>query len=290
MSPSLLAPRRLIPALTLGATAAVLAGALGMKLAEGLPGQAGESARVASQLVAGIAGLTVGGGFLLARVGRSGPGLTLLGTGALVVAAWLALVAARMPAGPRVGLLPGDRAGLVLVELEGARWAAHPTLGFRLPQPALALVPAPELVEETALRAGPSWAEAHQLWAFEAEDRSVTVTLDLTAVPAVRPEDLVSHAEVAAGALGAAARTEDGAGIRVDPLRMRAEECGVAGFGGALEGGGRVDGRVLGFRAPGHRQDAPRGRAFHLVVTVVGPSGAGPGDFLDGIVVPCAGR
>ncbi|UJR85942.1 hypothetical protein [Sandaracinus amylolyticus] len=268
--------RRMMLALTIGATAGVIVGALGGTIADGLVGRAAESATSASRLLAGIAAFAAGGAYLLGSTGHRRAAILLASGASVGIAAWLAVVAARAPGRAALALLESDRAGLEAVELEGRAWVAHRTLGFRLPQPSVALSPAEEIVRETSERAGPGWRDAHRLWAFESSDRAITVTLDLTRAEDASLEALDARARAAAGPLRA-----QGIEIEAQDARREGARCGSARFGAALAHGGRVEARVLAFEAPSSH------RAFHLVVTIVGPEGADARAYLDEIVVPC---
>ncbi|AKF10651.1 hypothetical protein DB32_007800 [Sandaracinus amylolyticus] len=263
-------------ALTIGATAGVIVGALGGSIADGLVGRAAESATSASRLLAGIAAFAAGGAYLLGAAGHRRAAILLASGASIGVATWLVVVASRAPVRAALTLLESDRAGLEVVEVEGRSWVAHRTLGFRLPQPSVALAPAEDIVRETSDRAGPGWRDVHQLWAFESSDRAVTVTLDLTRADDVSLDALDARARAAAGPLRA-----QGIEVEAQDARSEGARCGSARFGAALEHGGRVEARVLAFEAPTSH------RAFHLVATIVGPAGADAREYLDEIVVPC---
>lgn len=267
--------REVVLALTIAATAAVIVLALGGSLAGSLPGRAGESAASASRMLAGVVAIASGASYLLARRGKRLLGVALAAGTTLMAAAWLALVASRAPSEARPPLLVSDRAQLEEQEIGGERWVVHPTLAFRLPQPAVALAPSQEIVDESAARSGPGWREEHHLWAFESEDRSVTVVLDLSRAPSTEAGALRARVEAAIAPLRAQ-------GLEVELATSDAGAgCRGARFDAALSSGGRVDGRAWAF------EDPRTHRAFHLVATIVAPEGADGRDYLDAVVVPC---
>lgn len=263
----------MILALTIAATAAVIVLALGGSLASSLSGAAGESATNASRMLAGIVAIVSGAAYLLWSGGRRQLGGALIAGAALMAAAWLALVASRAPSRAIQPLLASDRAQLEEREIEGERWVEHPSLGFRLPQPSVALAPAEEMVREAESRSGAGWREAHHLWAFESEDHSVSVVLDLSRAPSTDRDLLEARSEAATAPLRAQ-------GLEVE-LHTSGEGCGEARFDATLPQGGRVAGRVWSFEDPRSH------RAFHLVATIVAPEGAEGAEYLDAIEIPC---
>lgn len=268
--------RRSVLALTIAATAAVIVLALGGSLAGSLSGAAAESATNASRMLAGIVAIASGAAYLLWSAGRRQLGGALFAGSALMAAAWLALVASRAPSRAIQPLLASDRAQLEEREIDGERWVEHPSLGFRLPQPSVALAPAEEMVREAESRSGAGWRDAHHLWAFESEDHSVSVVLDLSRAPSTDRDLLEARAEAAIAPLRA-----QGLEVELDTPEAR-EGCGEARFDATLPQGGRVAGRVWSF------EDRRSHRAFHLVATIVAPEGAQAAEYLDAIEIPCA--
>ncbi|MDQ3034972.1 MAG: hypothetical protein M3Y87_21365 [Myxococcota bacterium] len=268
--------RRMFLALTLGATVAVIVGALGASISSSLVGRSAESALSVSRTLAAFAGLAAMGTYLLAGLGRRHTALALMGIAGAIVVAWLAWMAARAPHRAPMVLLESDRAGLEEVVIDGERWVAHEGLGFRLPQPSVALAPSEAIVRETLAVAMPGWAEAHELWAFESPDRALTVTIDLTRADDVDVASLRRVLEGATGPLRAA-----GHDVETSAPVIARGGCGSARFGADLPNEGRVEGRVLAFEEPRSH------RAFLLTITIVGPAGAQARDYLDEVVVPC---
>lgn len=197
-----------------------------------------------------------------------------LAIGTTVAVSLLVLVVASRA--PALALLDSDRAALDLVERDGRAWVEHPALGFRLPQPSVALAPSEDMERETSERAGPGWRETHQLWAFESAERAVSVTLDLTRAEDLSLEAIDARASAAAAPLRAQAIT-----VAAERARDEGAKCASARFGAPLAHGGRVEARVFAFEDPRSR------RAFHLVVTIVGPEGLDAREYLDEVVVPC---
>ena len=268
---------RAVLGLALGAAVGVVVLAVGAAVADRLEGAAAEEAHAAARSLAAVAGLAAALGHELLRRGRRDAALALGVGSSLLVAGWVALVGGHGRARPAATLLESDRDGLEAAEIDGLRWVRHRTLGFRLPQPDIALEPSPAIVDQTMAHGTAEWADRHQLWAFETADRSITVVLDLSRAEAVSRDALERLRAASALPLEAA-------GHRVDrgPLRMD-HGCGSARFGAALPRGGRLEGRVLAF------QDVRSHRAFHLVATIAGPASAAAGEYLDRIVVPCGG-
>jgi hypothetical protein len=229
-------------AATLGATAGVVVLAIGASLADALPpGAAAESALAASRMLAGVVAIAGGGGLLLARTGRRRLGLALHAGAAAIAVAWIAFVSMQVPDRAPLLLLPSDREGLEEVEIDGRRWVAHRTLGFRLPQPTVALAPSEEIVRGAAEASGPGWADAHQLWAFESEERALTVSIDLSRAASI---DRSAIARVRDANVGPVDGDDERGEVRLG------ERCGVASFGASLPRDGRVDGRVFAFEDP----------------------------------------
>lgn len=271
------AARRTVIALTLGATAAVVVAVIGASLAAQLPGGAGESALFASRLLAAIAAVATAGGYVLAQMGRKRAGIATFAAGTAIVVAWIGFVATHVPDRPALVLLESDRGGLEEVTLDGQRWVAHHTLGFRFPQPEVALVPDEEIVRDTIARGGAGFADSHQLWAFATEDGALTVVIDLSRAERVERASLARLLDAISGPLRTAPEARD---AQASEVEIR-DGCGSASFGAAIGRRGRVDGRVLAFEDPRSH------RAFHLAITIVGPESAQARVFLDAIVVPC---
>lgn len=269
--------RRMFLALTIGATVGVIVAALGASLAESLP-RGAESALATSRALAMFAGMAAMSSYLLAGTGRRHTALALLGIAGAIVVAWIVWMTTLAPRGAPLVLLESDRVGLEERTIDGERWVAHPGLGFRLPQPSVALAPSEAIVRETMEVAPPMWERSHQLWAFESETRSLTVTIDLSRIEEI---DAASMRRV----LDAAIAPLRAAGHEVDASAPSVEQggCGSVRFGAALPNEGRVEGRVLAFEDPRSH------RAFLLAITIVGPAGADARDYLDEVVVPCGG-
>lgn len=271
-------PRRAVIALTLGATAGVVIAALGAEAASGLPERAVGGALAASRLLAAIGGVATAAAYVLVGEGRRHTALALIGIAGGLALSWLAWIASQAPSRPMLTLLESDREGLEEVTIDGERWVAHRTLGFRLPQPDVQLAPSEAIVRETAEAGGAAWAEAHQLWAFESEDRALTVTIDLSRAEEVDEEALERLLHAASVPL----RGEDGArDVDTSGPTIERGGCGTASFGADLSSEGRVEGRLFAFEDPRSH------RAFHLAITVVGPRGARADEYLRAIVVPC---
>jgi len=265
-------------ALTVGATVAVVVAALGESLASSLAEPAAQSARAGSRTLAAFAGLAALGAYLLAGTGRKHTALALTGIAGAIVIAWVGFVAARAPRRAPLVLLESDREGLAEVAIDGERWVVHEGLGFRLPQPSVRLTPSEAIVRDTIDAAMPGWVDAHQLWAFESEERALTVTIDLSRAESIDVATLRRVLEGASGPLRAA-----GHEVETTAPTLERGGCGSARFGASLPNDGRVDGRVLAFEEPRSH------RAFLLTITIVGPAGAEAHDYLDEVVVPCGG-
>jgi hypothetical protein len=261
--------RRRVIAVTVAATAAVVVLAIGESLGGAVDEGARGSAVAAGRGLAVVAGLATAIAIVLAQSGRRWPAIALAGGAALLVAMWVAFVSVAAPRdGGAPPLLESDRAGLEDVEVEGRHWLAHRTLGFRLPQPPIAMRPSDAIVNETLARAGVGFAEVHQLWAFASEGHDLTVVIDLARTERTDVERVLES------------NTASIDGVEQTPIR-REGRCASGSFGADLGGGGRLEGRVFGFEDPRSH------RAFHLTITIVGPISAGAAEFLEEVVVPC---
>lgn len=269
--------RHAVIAATVGATAAVVVAIVGASVAGGLDGGAAEGALTASRFLAGIAGIGGAASCWLALRGRRIASLATSAIATALVITWIGLVSGRARERSPLVLLESDRAGLEEIEVGGERFVAHPTLGFRLPQPDVALLPNEEIVRESVEQGGLEFAERHQLWAFGTEDQSLTVVLDLSRADRVDRESLARLRDAVIGSvLGSG-----GSGVERGELEMEGRRCGSASYGAALGGGGRIDGRVFAFEDPRSH------RAFHLAITIVGPAQAHARDYLGEVLVPC---
>lgn len=264
-------------AVTVGATAVVVVAVVGASVADGLDGGAAEGALTASRFLAGIAGIGAAASCWLALQGRRMASLTTSVIATALVITWIGLVSGRARDATSLPLLESDRAGLEEIEVDGERYVSHRTLGFRLPQPDVALIPNEEIVADSVEQGGVEFAERHQLWAFGTADQSLTVVLDLSRAEGVDRASLSRLRDAVIGSvLGSGGR-----GVDRGELEMHEGRCGSASYGAALGEGGRIDGRVFAFEEPrGHR-------AFHLAITIVGPAQANARDYLGEVLVPC---
>lgn len=249
--------RRAFLAVIVGVTAALLVGLVTESLAAELVSPARDGVRTMGLSLAALVGIGASGATLLVASGRRGAGLALYGGVSLAAVAFFAWLGGRIPARARLVLAASDRAELREFHDEGAdvRGIEHPTLGFRLPHPTLALSPSTEIADEMRAAAAPGWADAHQIWAFETSDHGVSVMIDLSRAESADRASLDTLARSVTGPLEAAGHSVE----RDDP--SGAPGCMREGMHARLTNGGRVDG-VLFTLTQGSRD-------FRLVVTVV---------------------
>lgn len=222
-----------------------------------------------------LAALGVGMAVALAMAGRRGAAIAAIGgTGAVVVAAMIAAGGRGARDVEVLPLLESDRAQLETIEEGEVRVAMHPTLGFVLPHPPIALVPSEAIATETAAAASPEWRAGHQLWAFETEDRSVTFVADLSRTEHASRDSLAGLLEAVTGPLGRA-----GHRVRAEDVVER-ERCVSQAARVELTSGGHVDARLFAW------EDPLSHRAFHLAITVVSAD-EGWDTYLGLVAVPC---
>jgi hypothetical protein len=249
--------RRAFLAVVVGVTAALLVGLVAESLAAELLQPARDGVRTMGLSLAAIVGIGASGATLLVASGRRGQGLGLYALVSVAAVAFFVWIGGRIPPRARLVLAASDRAELREFhdEAAGLRGIEHPTLGFRLPHPTLALSPSREIADEMRAAAAPGWADAHQIWAFETPDHGVSVMIDLSRAEAADAASLEALAHSVTGPLEAAGHRVERDAPTGPPGCMR------EGMRAALTNGGRVAG-VLFTLAQGSR-------AFRLVVTVV---------------------
>ena len=173
--------RRAGAATVIGVTAALLVGLVSTSIADELPARIANAVRLMGLSLAGLIGMGTAVATLLVSGGRRRAGLSLYATVSLASIGFVTWAAARIPERPSLVLAASDRVEQLREFHDGdVRGIEHPTLGFRLPSPTLALTPSTEVADETRTIAAPGWEEAHAMWTFETADHGVVVTIDLS--------------------------------------------------------------------------------------------------------------
>lgn len=267
--------RRAFVAVMVGVTAALLVGLASVSIAQGIDGSNGPAIQRMGISIGGIAGVatTVATLLLLGGTHRR-IAIALYGGASLLAVAFLIWASGRVTPRPTLVLSASDRAELrEFHDDDGVRGIEHPTLGFRLPHPTLALEPSEEIEGETRLVAAPNWAEAHEIWAFETRDHGVSVVIDLSRAEHADRASLDAFDDAVTGPLDRAGHTV----TRQAP--HGANGCLREDFTAQLSNGGHVDGVLFTFDEGA--------RSLRLVVTVVTDGTGDWAQWIDDVSLAC---
>lgn len=267
--------RRAFVAVVVGVTAALLVGLASVSLASEIGGTSAPAIRTMGISLGGVVGMATAGATLLLLGQRRRQGALLYVLSTILSVAFLAWASQRVPSRPTLVLAASDHDELREFhdEAHDARGIEHPTLGFRLPHPTLALEPSTEIVDQTRAIAAPHWGDAHQLWAFETHDRGVSVVLDLSRAEHADRASLDALDHAVTGPLEAAGHAVH----RTDPTGLPG--CLRERLTADLSNGGRVDAVLFTF------DDGAR--SLRLVVTVVSDGTGDWAGYLDGVSLAC---
>jgi hypothetical protein len=265
--------RRAGAALVLGVTAALMVGLTTASLAADVPPRVAGAISSMGLLLAALVGIGAASAFLLVVSGKRNAGLAIFGVVSLASVAFVAWVSSRIPDRPVLVLAASDRAELREFHEGDVRGIEHETLGFRLPNPTLALTPSTQIEDETRAVMAPGWDEQHEMWAFETADHGVSVMIDLSRTEAADRTALSSFETAITGPLEAAGHAV-----------TRHDATGETGclrepFEARLTNGGRVDGALFTF--------TEGARSFRLVVTVVSDGTADWSAWLSDVSLAC---
>jgi hypothetical protein len=248
--------RRGFVAAMVGVTAALLVGLSATSIAGDIGGATGPAIQTMGISLAGIVGVMLSAATLFVLGKRRTFGVALYGGGTLLGVLFLFWASGRVPARPTLVLSASDRGDLrEYQDALGVHGIEHPTLGFRLPHPTLALSPSTDIGDEMRAAAAPGWAEAHQIWAFETRDHGVSVVIDLSRAAHADRAALEAFDRAITGPLATNGNTVEHAELVGDPGCLRQP------FTGHLANGGQVDGALF---VMDHGT-----RSLRLVVTVV---------------------
>ena len=248
--------RRGFAAAMIGVTAALLVGLSATSLSDAIGGSTGPAIRTMGISLGGIVGVAIAAATLLffAKHRRAGSALYVAATIASVL--FLAWASQRVPARPTLVLSASDREPLrEYHDASGMHSIEHPTLGFRLPHPTLALEPSTEIADEMRAAAAPGWTDAHEIWAFETRDHGVSVMIDLSRADHADHASLAAFDRAITGPLVAAGHTVERGDASGD------DGCLREPFTAQLTNGGRVDGALFVLDEGA--------RSLRLVLTVV---------------------
>jgi hypothetical protein len=269
--------RRGFAALVVGATAGLLLALVTSSLAADVPPRAQGAIASMGLSLSGVVGLGTAAAFWIVTSGRRTAGLALFGVVSVISVVFTLWVSSRIPDRPVLVLAASDRAELREFHDSSSagdlRGIEHPTLGFRLPHPTLALTPSQQIEDETRTVMGPGWADQHEMWAFETADHGVSVMIDLSRTEAADPESLAAFEASVTGPLEAAGH----AVTRHPPTGETG--CLRAPFEARLVSGGRVD-AVLFALVEG-------ARSFRLVITVVSDGTGDWATWIEGVSLAC---
>jgi hypothetical protein len=205
--------------------------------------------------IGGVVGIASAIATLLVLSARRRIGVAIQGVAIAMGVGFLIWAGGRVPPRPTLVLSASDRAELREFHDGDRRGVEHPTLGFRLPHPTIALSPSPEVETETQRLSAPGWNEAHRVWAFETAAHDVTVMIDLSRAERTDRASLEALDRAVTGPLAHAGhRIECGAMAGTDG-------CLREPFTAHLANGGRVDGALFAW--------TDGARALRLAVTVV---------------------
>jgi len=266
--------RRGFVAVMVGVTAALLVGLASLSLASEIGGRSGPAIETMGVSLAGVVGMASALATLLVLTSRRRVGALLYGLAVVTGVGFLIWASARVPARPTLVLSASDRAELREFHDGDERGIEHPTLGFRLPHPTLALSPSPEIADETLRASAPGWSEAHRIWAFETADRGVSVVIDLSRADRADRAALDALDRAVTGPLAASAHVVERGSVTGQ------DGCLREPFDARLDGGGRVDGALFTW--------SDGARALRLVVSVVSDGSGDWARWIDGVTLACA--
>lgn len=260
-------------ALVLGVTAALLVALTTTSLAVDVPPRVSAAISSMGLSLAALVGIGTASAFLLATTGRRRGGLALFSALSLLAVGFVAWVSSRIPDRPVLVLSASDRAELREFHEGEERGIEHPTLGFRLPHPTLALSPSQQIEDETRNVMAPGWSDQHEMWAFETADQGVSVMIDLSRTEASDRASLVALETAVTGPLEAA-------GHAVSRHAPTGENgCLREPFEARLDNGGRVDGALFTL--------VEGTRSFRLVITVVSDGSGDWATWIEDVSLAC---
>ncbi len=264
-------------ALVLGITAALLVALVTTTLAADVPPRISGAIGSMGLSLAALVGIGTASAFLLARAGHRRSGLALFALLSLLSVGFVGWVSSRIPPRPVLVLAASDRGELRefhdASEGEERRGIEHPSLGFRLPHPTLALSPSQQIEDEARTVMAPGWAEQHEMWAFETADHGVSVMVDLSRAESADRASLAAFETAVSGPLEAA-----GHAVTRHPVTGETG-CLREPFEARLTNGGRVDAVLFAFDEGT--------RSFRLVVTVVSDGSGDWATWIEGVSLAC---
>jgi hypothetical protein len=264
-------------AIVVGATAGLLVALITTSLAADVPPRVSGTIASMGLTVAALVGLGTAGAFLLVRTGKRNPGLALFALVSLASVGFVGWVSSRIPPRPVLVLAASDRAELREFhdahDGEDRRGIEHETLGFRLPNTTIALLPSQQIEDETRTVMGPGWADQHEMWAFETADHGVSVMIDLARAESADRASLDALETAVTGPLEAAGHAVTRHSVTGAPGCLREP------FDAHLDNGGRVDAVLFAFEE--------QGRSFRLVVTVVSDGSGDWAGWIDDVSLAC---